>query len=38
MPETMRAFVIKKVGETAVVEKPIPNPAPRRPSSGRRPP
>ena len=26
--ETMRAFVIKKVGETGVVEKPIPEPGP----------
>ena len=36
MPDTMRAFVMKKVGETEVVEKPIPTPAPRRRSSGRR--
>lgn len=28
MAETMRAFVIKKVGETEVVEKPIPEPGP----------
>lgn len=28
MTETMRAFVIKQVGETAVVEKPIPEPGP----------
>ena len=28
MPDTMRAFVIKKVGETGVVEKPIPEPGP----------
>jgi isopropanol dehydrogenase (NADP+) len=28
MAESMRAFVIKKVGETGVVEKPIPEPGP----------
>lgn len=28
MPETMRAFVMTKVGQTAVVEKPIPRPGP----------
>ena len=28
MTETMRAFVIKKVGETGVVEKPVPEPGP----------
>src|SRR5947208_16392764 len=28
MTGTMRAFVIKKVGETGVVEKPIPEPGP----------
>lgn len=28
MAETMRAFVIKQVGETGVVEKPIPQPGP----------
>jgi threonine dehydrogenase-like Zn-dependent dehydrogenase len=28
MTETMRAFVIKKVGETGVVSKPIPEPGP----------
>ena len=28
MPDTMRAFVIKGVGQTAVVEKPIPEPGP----------
>lgn len=28
MTETMRAFVIKKVGETGVVDKPIPEPGP----------
>jgi threonine dehydrogenase-like Zn-dependent dehydrogenase len=28
MTETMRAFVIRKVGETGVAEKPIPEPGP----------
>jgi threonine dehydrogenase-like Zn-dependent dehydrogenase len=28
MAGTMRAFVIKKVGETGIVEKPIPEPGP----------
>ena len=28
MSQTMRAFVIKKVGETGVVDKPIPEPGP----------
>ena len=28
MTETMRAFVMKKVGETGVVDKPIPEPGP----------
>ena len=28
MTGTMRSFVIKKVGETGVVEKPIPEPGP----------
>ena len=28
MSETMRAFVMKKVGETGVVGKPIPEPGP----------
>ena len=28
MADSMRAFVIKKVGETEMVEKPIPEPGP----------
>lgn len=28
MPETMRAFVIEKVGQTTMVDKPIPEPGP----------
>jgi threonine dehydrogenase-like Zn-dependent dehydrogenase len=28
VPETMKSFVIKKIGETEVVEKPIPEPGP----------
>jgi len=28
MPDSMRAFVMKQVGEVAVVDKPIPDPGP----------
>jgi isopropanol dehydrogenase (NADP+) len=28
MADTMRAFVFKQIGETAVMEKPIPEPGP----------
>ncbi len=28
MTDTMRAFVIKKVGETGMVDKPVPDPGP----------
>jgi len=36
MADTMRALVIEQVGETAVMEKPIPSPGPRRRWSRRR--
>jgi hypothetical protein len=28
MPDNMRAFVMKQIGEVAVVDKPIPDPGP----------